>query len=140
MAIIENSTALTDIFGKWPAFHDAEVVSMTLDRQGLGGFQGPTLDAVIHVWEMTSEVDEKGYFVLRHHTLAKLRFFQVAELRLEQFNEQNVLFNLAFTDISEQQLASAPYHVELSPSYGVFADFNCQAITVVSADPFTPRT
>lgn len=62
MPTIENQELVTEIFGEWPSFHDAEVVSLRLDRQGEGGGEdGPTLDAAIHVWRTTEEVDPRGY-------------------------------------------------------------------------------
>lgn len=34
MVPIENHELVTRIFGKWPSFHDAEVVWLRLDREG----------------------------------------------------------------------------------------------------------
>jgi hypothetical protein len=31
--LVENAEILTGIFGRWPSFHDAEVLSLYLDRQ-----------------------------------------------------------------------------------------------------------
>jgi hypothetical protein len=39
MPLVENAAALTKIFGKWPTFHDAEVLRIVLDR---AGDDGPT--------------------------------------------------------------------------------------------------
>jgi immunity protein 50 of polymorphic toxin system len=61
----ENSALLESIFGRWPSFHDAEVLRVVLDRSG---DEGPTLEAAIHVFEMTPDVDPKGYYVLKNHT------------------------------------------------------------------------
>src|SRR5579871_2051209 len=73
MAGIENQEALTRIFGDWPSFHDAEVLSLVLGRHGIEDRPGPTLEARIHVFQMTGEVDERGYFRLGNHTLVVLR-------------------------------------------------------------------
>lgn len=40
--LVHNAEALTQIFGHWPSFHDAEVVAMSLDRVG---DDGPSLEA-----------------------------------------------------------------------------------------------
>jgi hypothetical protein len=138
MATIENSEALTKVFGTWPSFHDAEVVSVVLDRQGQEEYGGPTVDLVVHVFEMTSEVDNKGYYVLRHHTLVRFRFFQVVELFLEGFNHQNALFALDITDISGRQMELVRFSVKLHSSFGVGAEFECRAVCVISAEPFIP--
>ena len=65
LVTFENSSALESIFGRWPSFHDAEMLRVVLDRSG---DEGPTLEAVIRVFEMTSDVDPKGYYVLKNHT------------------------------------------------------------------------
>lgn len=49
---IRNKQALIDIFGRWPSFHDAEVLSIVLDH---GGEEGPSLTATIHLWQMTRQ-------------------------------------------------------------------------------------
>jgi hypothetical protein len=71
MTRIKNEKALTDIFGRWPSFHDAEIISIYLDRSGQ---DGPSLEAKIHLFEMTNRVDAKGYYVLKNHILVTFRF------------------------------------------------------------------
>ena len=58
---IQNSHLLTDVFGRWPSFHDAEVTRIVLDRD-----ETPYLEATIHVFEMTSQI-EHGAYVLKTH-------------------------------------------------------------------------
>jgi len=85
---ISGAEKLIAVFGHWPSFHDAEVIWLKLDRRSNGKEHGPTLEAQIHAWEMTNEVDEHGYYVLRHHVLVSLKFLDVEELRLNDFNHQ----------------------------------------------------
>lgn len=56
MNVVENAAALEAIFGRWPSFHDAEVLRVALDRSG---DDGPTLELVVHVFVMTGEVDAR---------------------------------------------------------------------------------
>jgi hypothetical protein len=35
--LVANAHALTQIFGYWPSFHDAEVLTMCFDRAGEDG-------------------------------------------------------------------------------------------------------
>src|SRR5688572_8360888 len=96
---IAGADKLLAVFGYWPSFHDAEVVRITLDRRSPAGeLVDPTLDALIHTWEMTDAVNEAGSYVLRHHVLVHLRFQGIDELQLEAFNHQNVLFGLTIAD------------------------------------------
>ena len=61
-AQFEGSEIVTDWFGYWPSLHDSEVLSADFQR-AIGG-SGPELRVKVHAFEMTSEVNEKGYFKL----------------------------------------------------------------------------
>ncbi len=139
MADIENIEAVTGIFGCWPSFHDAEVLSVRLDRCGPSAARGPTIDTKIHVFEMTSEVDERGFYVCRFHTLVTLRFLQVENLRIDDFNCQNALWGLEIIDVSARQMEDVKFEVHFSPSFGVGMDFVCKAVLVVAAEPWDRR-
>ena len=76
---IENAELVESVFGCWPSFHDAEIHSIAITRDC---DSGPQMDVTIHHWKMTSEVDSKGYYVLKDHTLTTLRFFNISELQL----------------------------------------------------------
>jgi hypothetical protein len=130
---IENGNLLTDIFGRWPSFHDAEVVRIALDRHDT-----PYLEAAIHVFEMTSQV-ENGAYVLKNHILATLRFIEIYELKLEDFNSQNVLSGLNNRDISKRQMERINFEVSFGGTFGVSADLQCNAIRVESAEPYVPN-
>jgi len=45
-------------FGYWPSFHDAEVVSLQMNRAG-------TSSIAVHTWHTTNEVDSKGYYIMQ---------------------------------------------------------------------------
>jgi hypothetical protein len=127
---IKNSNLLTGIFGEWPSFHDAEVLKIVLDRASEGEDDGPNLEADIHVFEVTSEIDDKGLYNLTKHTLVRLAFLVLDELLLTDFNHQNVLMTLGIVDISDRQLERIKFEVVFSASWGVAAKFQCSAIEV----------
>jgi hypothetical protein len=96
---IGNSEALTEIFGRWPSFHDAEVIALRLDREaGEGGT--PALELGVHLWEMTNDVDPDGFYVRRHHTITTLRFADIDDLDLGGFNGQNVIADLTIKEVT----------------------------------------
>jgi hypothetical protein len=135
---IKNNNLLTEIFGYWPSFHDAEVLKIVLDRTPEGQCYGPNLEADIHVFEMTSEIDEKGFYKLTKHTLVQLAFLELYELSLTDFNHQNVLQALAILDISDRQLERIKFEVRFSNSWGVAAKFQCAQVEVRSVQSFIP--
>lgn len=129
---IENAEFVERIFGRWPSFHDAEIHTILLTRDC---DSGPQMDVSIHHWEITTEVDSRGYFVLRHHTLTTFRFSGVIDLHLAGFNQQNVLFDLEISEIEEPN--SPPgFSVSMPTSYGCEASFKCSRICILSAVPF----
>lgn len=134
-SLVRNGSLLTDIFGGWPSFHDAEVVELRLDRSGPGGVE---LEAKVHLFETTSETTSEGFYVLRNHTLATLRCAGIDQLSLEGFNHQNVLFDLSLVDISDRQLDRLRWEVSFDSSFGVAAQFLCETVAVINVEPFTP--
>jgi hypothetical protein len=129
---IKNAELIERIFGGWPSFHDAEIHSILITRDC---DSGPQMDFTIHHWEMTREKDSRGYFVLRHHTLSTLRFSDVSDLQLADFNHQNVLFDLEISEVSESGSDSI-FSISMPTSFGCEASFKCRCICVLSAKPF----
>lgn len=133
---IAGAEKLLAVFGYWPSFHDAEVLWLRLDRRGLDdGCYGPTLEALVYVFESTSEVSPEGYFVLRHHSLIHLRFLDVVEIQLDGFNHQNAIMGLSFTDLRDRQMERVRWEVHFDVAFGLNASFQCYAIKVVSVVP-----
>jgi Immunity protein 50 len=136
-SFIAGSEKLLAIFGRWPSFHDAEVLEIRLvgkpTRTGDKRDRGVELSARIHTWEMTNELDTRGYYVLKNHTLVTLNFSGVKELKLEGFNHQNVIFGLTIQPKESPEAASSEFHVEFDPSFGVDAIFDCSALEVIEA-------
>jgi len=100
-SLIAGSEKLTKIFGYWPSFHDAEVQELHFLRGNVqpekGVYDFPLLTLKIHVWELTKDVDSKGYLILRHHTLTTLRFRDVFDFQMQGFNHQNAMLALNLT-------------------------------------------
>jgi hypothetical protein len=134
MAKIENVHLLEDIFGYFPSFHDAEVLRIVLDRKIEKG-RLPTLEASIHVFEMTSEIVD-GRYLLRNHTLVTFQFLEADEIHLEGFNQQNVLQELSIEDISDQQLEWLKFEVQFNGIFGMDLRFRCRGVRILSAEPF----
>ena len=125
---IENADLLESIFGRWPSFHDAEIHSVVITRDC---DSGPQMDVAIHHWQMTKELDAKGYYVLKNHTFTNLRFYTISDLQLAEFNSQNVLFEIEIApNIPESQ-----FSVSMPSSIGCEMSFNCKRIRVMSASP-----
>ena len=132
---IQNSYLLTDVFGKFPSFHDAEVHQLNLVRGETRSFN-PTLSALIHVFEMTPEVDEKNHYVLKNHVLVEFRFSKVSDLEIAGFNHQNVLQFLEITETAEAEDAETEFEVLFEGIFGVSAKFHCETISIELVTPY----
>ncbi|MBV8830805.1 MAG: hypothetical protein JO217_00600 [Acidobacteriaceae bacterium] len=128
---IPGAASVVAWFGYWPRFHDAEVLSITLNRSGPSRVR-------LHAWERTNEVDERGYYILRKHAIFtfELEGFPldhegITRVRLEWFNHQNVLMNAFVTQVPEG------YQLELEGIFGVSASFVCEKLSV-SLEPGIP--
>lgn len=131
--LVSNASEIITIFGEWPSFHDAEVLSVRLDR---GSDAGALLEAVIHVFRMTSQVNEAGHFVLADHTRVTLEFRNIVLHSLQWFNEQNVLAELAICEVDPSSHDDRRIAVEFQGSYGVNARLLCDEVAVVAVEPY----
>lgn len=57
--LIGGSKKITDIFGYWPSFHDAEILELTFWRGDVepeaNRYIFPVLNVTLHVWELSNE-------------------------------------------------------------------------------------
>ena len=133
---IQGAEKLTSVFGYWPSFHDAEVMWLRLDRRPVfEGIYGPTLEALIHTFEMTNDIGQDGCYILRHHVLVHFRFHDVVGSKLEDFNHQNVLFGLAVNDIRERQMEGIDFEITFSSSFGLNGCLYCRQVELVEVTP-----
>jgi len=103
---IPGAAELYDWFGYWPSFHDAEVISLQLNRMGSSNLR-------LHTWHTTKEVDEKGYYVQSKHVVVEFVFEAVSGLSLNGFNHQNVVFELGI------EKTTSGFSLTLDECYGL---------------------
>ena len=132
---IKGAKLVTEVYGRWPSFHDAEVLRIVLDRGT--SVDGPTLAMDIRTFEMTNETDANGYFILRNEKVVSFRFVSVTELKLADFNHQNVLFDIRIDRVGEEG-SDTHFEVSLNASYGVSALFRCREAVVQTICDFRP--
>ncbi len=132
---IKNSNLLIDVFGRFPSFHDAEVLRITLDRGDRRDFY-PSLEALIHVFEVTREVDESGRYQLKNHVLVLFRFSKIVNLELKDFFLQNVLWDLEIINLSDRERDKVTFKVVFRASVGLSASFHCDAVSIESVQPY----
>jgi hypothetical protein len=119
---------VTQIFGYWPSFHDAEIKWLKMDRAHANG-SGSTLEFVIHCWETTNKVSESGYFIHKKNTLVHFRFQKITDVDLRDFNSQNAVFGLEIK--SNEHF----FQIYIPGANGLNGGFNSRSVEVLSAIP-----
>ena len=118
-------------FGYWPTFHDAEVLSIVLNRSG------ESL-VVIHDWETTPEIDPSGYFLQAKQAVVTFRMegfpldvYGITRTEIACFNHQNVLSSAAVTKTQDC------YELALDGIFGVGGSIFCERMSV-TLEPGVP--
>lgn len=123
---IGNVKEVTEVFGQWPSFHDAEILRIVLQREG----RSASLECVIHVFQYTSEIDDKGRFVTHNDALVTLRFSGIDLKSMSDFNQQNAIDDLRIS-------GKKPFNVDIPANNGCDATFLCESIDVMSVVPYS---
>jgi hypothetical protein len=144
MVEIENAHLLVDVFGHWPDFHDAELRTLRLDAMGA---DGAMLEVEIEVAEMSSEIDERGYYRDRRRCRAMLHFGNVLDASVVGFRYQNVLEALEVTELNPEERQTAEpwgerrYRVRFIPIPAFCeVEFLCDSMSVVTVTPVVPAS
>jgi hypothetical protein len=100
-------------FGYWPTFHDAPVLGFHYAEEGAG-----MVEFTVHGWEMTRDVDERGYFKLIKNHLVDFAFQGITNVELERFTSVgNILFELGFST-PEEFKSTGEFRVSLESAMG----------------------
>lgn len=145
---ISNSYKITDIFGYWPSFEDAEIQELRLSVAGgepwVNGSESPSLEMIVHVFERTDELTPEGRFILKKHTLVRLRFRNIDGLQLSNFWYQNCIadFDFGIESMSSSRARSSVEStqpslllVNIQSSVGLSGKFKCRSAEVISTEP-----
>ncbi len=136
---VSGGAELLRWFGCVPTFHDAEVISLTLNRSG-------SSKLVLHGWLMTNEVDADGYFVLDKHAVVTFELSGIMDLQLEGFSAQNVLGRLILRRAPDRperrpHMTLSPLRedieIELEPCYGLSGLIRARSVSI-SIEPGLP--
>jgi hypothetical protein len=94
------------LVGMVPFFHDVEIVNLNLFRRAPS-----TLST--HSWNMTQEVDARGYVILEKHTVVTSAIDDIVDLQLDRFSHQNDIDGLEPAPRSAGPVPSFPLHLRL---------------------------
>jgi immunity protein 50 of polymorphic toxin system len=113
---IPGAADLHDWFGYWPDFHDAEIISLHLNRKGVSSLR-------VHVWDTMKELDEKGHYVMAKDVVVEFVFDNVFELALNGFSQQNVISGL------DVEKVGSGFRLTLGACYGMAGSIEAERMS-----------
>jgi hypothetical protein len=115
--MIPGAEQLIAWFGAWPTFHDAEVLELSLMREGKSCVH-------VHAWRITAEIDSTGHYRLDHHVIVSFWFEEILDLELADFSGQNVIDGLSC------EKTDRGFKVTVVPCFGVNGYIEARRISV----------
>jgi hypothetical protein len=135
-----GSELVEEKLGSWPTFHDAEILTMVVDRSG------PTLSFRILIGAPTRPPGTwtpEAVEAWRHFEV-NLRFNDIDSLEFSEFNHQNVISYLALSSITEERPSKLATEkrvkVEIDSVWGLRGSFTCSGGEVISIEETGLRT
>ena len=118
--------------GRWPSFHDAEVIHFSLSR-GVAPDEKKSeaqLDVQVREYEPRHEGTAQYELVLIKNVIIRFAFTGVEDVQVEDFNFQNVINSLEIR--SEATEGEQRVRVEVESIFGFGATWRCSSAKVAS--------
>lgn len=135
---IPGGSELLVWFGEVPTFHDAEIISLSLNRTGMSELK-------IYSWIMTGKTDPSGRVVLDKHAVVTFSLEGIMDLQLDGFSAQNVIQGLLLGPAKDRgrgdfhAIPAAPddIEIELLPCYGLDGFIRAKKVEIsfIPGDP-----
>ncbi|MBQ0726306.1 MAG: hypothetical protein KBT77_03020 [Thalassolituus oleivorans] len=124
---MENSIEVESIYGYWPSFHDAEILSIRFTRALSSNEKTASAVVDLNYWE-TKAINEGTSafdYVLDKDNVISIEFSGLVASSVSGFNFQNVIDELILTKVAEGIKA------EFISIHGAEVNFVCNAVAVV---------
>ena len=106
---IPGAESVVSWFGRWPSFHDAEIMTLHIDRERR------VSSMRIHAFTMSDRPGPDGRLVIEREAVVVFEFTGIRSLRVEgeDADTQNVIAALVIEPIA------SGYRIGVSPCYGL---------------------
>ena len=130
--VLAGSEMVVAEFGTWPSFHDAEVISFELRRLVPANPGETEVRMTVHVrcYETRGEGTSAYHLALVKNALIAFRFVGVENLEVSEFNHQNVIDDILFTEAGSS--TSARLAVDVQSNFGFGGQWHCHSAEVSS--------
>jgi hypothetical protein len=116
---ILGADAVVAWFGQWPSFHDAEILSIVINRGGLSMIR-------IHTWNVSTRLGRTGQSIREREAILVFEFAGIKSLRLQ--GEDADRQNLVHGDGIER--TEQGYRFGFAPSGGLAGELTVEQIAV----------
>ncbi len=134
---IKNVEKLIEVFGRYPSFHDAEILSIKLERSFDKRSSNSALTAKIRIYqarERFNNSEEK--FIRWKNYEVDFEFSDIKLLQLENFNHQNVINDLIVKTLPTSETERHVFSVQIESIFGCEAFFKCNKVEIVQIKSF----
>lgn len=129
---IQGADKLSSLFGEWPSFHDAEVISFSIKRDFPAiGATGARLEVNIRRYAIEYSDDIHYENVLKQNVLVSFMFHGACDIELSGFNAQNVIDAV---EIREAEERPPLLKVTVESSWGFGGSLLCSSIELESVE------
>jgi hypothetical protein len=117
---IPGAESVVDWFGKWPSFHDAEIMTLHIDRE-----RRPS-SMRIRAFTLSDRTDASGRFIRERDALVVFEFTGIRAVRIEgeDADVQNVISSLLVEQVNDG------YRLVLGPCYGMAGEIVVKDLSV----------
>src|SRR4051794_18068013 len=105
---IDGADAIVAWFGHWPSFHDAEILSVHIERGGTSAIR-------IYAFNTTDRLNDHGQYIREWEATVVFEFSGIRSLHLEgeDADRQNVIAGLSLDKVDQG------YRLQLGPCFGL---------------------
>jgi Immunity protein 50 len=114
---VPGFAAVKEWFGYWPSFHDAEIVSLNLERNSSSRLK-------VHAFHTVNETNALGHYRTTKHAVVCFMLDEIQDLNLVQFSAQNVISELVLSKNNEG------YSIQLGCCYGLCGSLTAKSIRI----------
>lgn len=127
---IHGHEHVVKILGHWPSFHDAEVLRFCLVRGAHADERKAEveLDLQVREYEIQNAGTPDYQLALSKNIIIQFVFTDIAALKLDDFNFQNVINGLHLRRTSD--LPDSEFQVEVESIFGLEASWTCKTARV----------
>ncbi|MCO6512675.1 MAG: hypothetical protein J5I65_17975 [Aridibacter famidurans] len=128
---------VTEAFGRWPSFHDAEILRVLLERgeHGKNDASSTSVELVLRAWTIKNDLTGTGPYDQDNESIVHFRFEGISDLEIGGLNNQNVISGLSFELLDGSENGAPVVRVDIGPCYGLAGEFRAKKAEIVNVTP-----